>query len=142
MIEARMLHQYDIPLIMKTLSHFHNREGLEEELQNQVGLISWVVKGPDDTIGFAYGLHAVNPGVYEVWAVNTTNFSKYKIEYTRYMKSKLDFALSTGVARRIQIYTRLDKGLDKWAKALGFTKEGVHPKLGPNSEDMVSWGRV
>lgn len=143
MIDIRHAEQKHIDEVVANAKEYYSSE---KDLKLRLGHAvtkGYVAIDELGRIGMMFGFYQVWDGVVELWAVTTTNFDYHKIAYTRIIKAKLNEGMALSDVHRMQVYIKAKyPGLIKWAEVLGFTREGLHPKMGSDQEDYYSYGRI
>ena len=143
MIDIRPARSVDVAeVVANALEYYSSERDLSLRLQNKVQ-DAYVAVDELGRIGMMFGFYQIWEGVIEVWAVTTRHFYYRKVSYTRILKRKIADGMDVQGVHRVQLFTKAKyPNLIKWAKALGFTQEGFHPKMGSDKEDYISHGRV
>lgn len=71
-----------------------------------------------------FGLVTLWHGVGECWMMGSPELNKYALGVIKTLRALTDKLLDTGM-KRVQIYVNNTPQLNKWAKLLGFTYEGL-----------------
>lgn len=116
-------------------------------------LIDWAKKHEINGIawsGFAEGhlvaaggVHFYWPGVGEAWTFMTSSLHKYRFSVHKHVYRLLNDIINRHKLYRVQavINASHQAALD-WIEALGFEKEGLMKKYGPDGQDYYMYGRV
>ena len=103
-------------------------------------LFSYIFLEGSEPIG-AFGLVVLWPGVGECWLMSTEKLERRPIFMIKTFKRLTDEVLKNGL-HRVQILVHDTEPLNKWARTLGFHKEGVLRKYGINQEDSAIYSKV
>lgn len=89
------------------------------------------------------GAKIVMPGMGEAWTYFSEDIHSHALAVHRIVKKMLQFIIDEHKLRRIQAISKEtvpDAG--RWLEALGFQKEGVLRKFGPEGDNFVLYARV
>jgi hypothetical protein len=89
----------------------------------------------------AFGLVVLWNGVGEGWFMSSTDLVRYPLFIIKTFRRLTDEVLKRGL-HRIQILVHDTPERNKWAKTLGFTKEGVLRKYDINQQDSVMYSKI
>lgn len=102
---------------------------------------SYAVRDEGRIIG-AFGLCSPWRGLGEVWLMSTEYLNEYPVWMVRQFRALTDLALRNG-CHRVQMFVNAhDVKLNRWAKILGFRKEGVLKKHSANKEDHAVYAKT
>lgn len=90
-----------------------------------------------------FGWHFICPGVVQLWALVSEKTADHKKSFHKVCKAFLANGVGPIGARRIQFSVRCGfKQGWRWAKALGFTCEGIMKQYAPNGDDCWLFART
>lgn len=94
-------------------------------------------------IVFCAGIIIFWNGMGEGWALTSGLVPKFPCSFHRYVKRYLEKTISEYNLHRVQIaIPKTHKISREWALRLGFSKEGVMRKYGPQADDWVRYSLV
>lgn len=88
-----------------------------------------------------FGLVILWHGVGECWMMGSPDIGNHTHQLIKTLRSLTDELLSCGLTR-VQIYINNTHRLNKWAKLLGFTFEGVLRKHAITGEDNAIYAKI
>lgn len=122
----------------EVLIHDDYQEALNAQIHMGPAVTVFVDLKPVGVFGFV----PIWSGVAEAWFVNSIAARKYPIAMTKYGRKVQDIAQISMGLHRIQITVRTtDKRAERWAYAIGFQKESVLRKYGPDGTDYLMMTR-
>jgi len=91
----------------------------------------------------AGGVFYLWDGVAEGWVLATKEIYKYPIFCAKHIKQRTEIILKANKIKRIQTSVKADCDVAlRFAKWLGFKKEGLMESYGPDGSDFVRFARV
>ena len=109
-------------------------------LELNQAVVKTIVSGED--IVAIVGLTYIHKGVVEVWSVTSDLVKKYGISYFRAVLTLLRMAQDKLGIHRFQMTMRQDFEVGfKWAESLGFFRESVMWKYGPDKSNVYMYVR-
>lgn len=91
----------------------------------------------------AGGVFKLWDGVAEGWVLATKEIYKYPIFCAKHIKQRTEIILKANKIKRIQTSVKADCDVAlRFAKWLGFKKEGLMESYGPDGSDFVRFARV
>ena len=91
----------------------------------------------------AGGVFYLWDGVAEGWVLATKEIYKYPIFCAKHIKQRTEIILKANIIKRIQTSVKADCDVAlRFAKWLGFKKEGLMKSYGPDGSDFVRFARV
>jgi len=91
----------------------------------------------------AGGVFHLWDGVAEGWVLATKDIYKYPIFCAKHIKQRTEIILKANKIKRIQTSVKADCDVAlRFAKWLGFKKEGLMESYGPDGSDFVRFARV
>ena len=82
-------------------------------------------------------------GVAEGWVLATKDIYKYPIFCAKHIKQRTEIILKANKIKRIQTSVKADCDVAlRFAKWLGFKKEGLMESYGPDGSDFVRFARI
>ncbi len=91
----------------------------------------------------AGGVFYIWDGVAEGWVLATKEIYKYPIFCAKHIKQRTEIILKANKIKRIQTSVKADCDVAlRFAKWLGFKKEGLMESYGPDGSDFVRFARV
>jgi hypothetical protein len=97
----------------------------------------------DDRILFCTGALIIWLGVAEVWSFCDEECSRYPREVLKYQNEYLDRVIREQKLHRVQAHVRASwRSAYRYIERLGFKREALMLKYGPNGEDFYLYGRV
>lgn len=83
------------------------------------------------------------PGNMEIWSVTGEDINKYPIAYLKLVRELIERFQAVLKIRRFQCQGICgNPQLDKWFKSIGFKREAIMEKYGPQGEDFYLYARV
>ncbi len=115
---------------------------IADMLGGMANAIVWTVH-EDDKVYAVFGLTFLWNGVAEGWALLTDKISEFKFALHKRILNAIKFYVEKMDIKRLQITVKSDfeKGI-KWAEALGFEKESLMKKWGPEGADYYQYVRL
>ena len=96
-----------------------------------------------DRILFSAGLLLLWEGVAEVWSFCDEEASKYPREVIKYQGEYLELMIKEHKLHRVQAHVLASwRSAYRYMERLGFKRECLMRKYGPNGEDFYLYGRV
>jgi len=91
----------------------------------------------------AGGIYLLWENVAEGWVMATNEVWNYKLGMARHFKKKTDVLIETNKIKRLQTSVKADfwHG-QKFAKWMGFEKEGLMKHYGPDGSDYIRYARI
>ena len=91
----------------------------------------------------AGGVFHLWDGVAEGWVLATKDIYKYPIFCAKHIKQRTEIILKANKIKRIQTSVKADCDVAlRFAKWLGFKKEGLMESYGPDGSDFVRFARI
>ncbi len=91
----------------------------------------------------AGGVFYLWDGVAEGWVLATKEIYKYPIFCAKHIKQRTEIILKANKIKRIQTSVKADCDVAlRFAKWLGFKKEGLMESYGPDGSDFVRFARI
>jgi len=91
----------------------------------------------------AGGVFYLWDGVAEGWVLATKEIYKYPVFCAKHIKQRTEIILKANKIKRIQTSVKADCDVAlRFAKWLGFKKEGLMESYGPDGSDFVRFARV
>ena len=91
----------------------------------------------------AGGVFYLWDGVAEGWVLATKDIYKYPVFCAKHIKQRTEIILKANKIKRIQTSVKADCDVAlRFAKWLGFKKEGLMESYGPDGSDFVRFARV
>ena len=91
----------------------------------------------------AGGVFHLWDGVAEGWVLATKDIYKYPVFCAKHIKQRTEIILKANKIKRIQTSVKADCDVAlRFAKWLGFKKEGLMESYGPDGSDFVRFARV
>tara|TARA_R100001530_G_scaffold135677_1_gene113509 strand:+ start:543 stop:974 length:432 start_codon:yes stop_codon:yes gene_type:complete len=90
------------------------------------------------------GINYLRPGAGEVWLVPGIAVDKYKFEFYKTVRWLLDeYLIDHKKLHRLEmaIEDKWEKGI-RWAKSLGFEREGFMKQWSPDKKDHILYARI
>lgn len=82
-------------------------------------------------------------GVFYVWAFISDSAAKCGVSFTKIVRRIIDFYISDLSLRRVWFVVREDFKMGmRWAKALGFSQEGLMKKFMPDGSNAWLYARI
>lgn len=143
MIEIRSFQEGDFERLMP-----HVRPVFREEFH---GMQVHVPEHIEDKLTFECGSEVIavlagykpSHGVYEVFALISEATSRMPLEFHKKVLGLMDRWYHDRNVHRIQMSVRLgSEQEERWAKSLGFKREGLMRKYGPDRTDYWLYGRT
>lgn len=83
------------------------------------------------------------PGVMELWSVTSNKISRHPISYTRTVRTLIQSFQKSLSIRRFQSVIRFGHPeLIRWIEALGFEREALMKRYGPEGADYYMYART
>jgi RimJ/RimL family protein N-acetyltransferase len=97
----------------------------------------------DDQVVGCAGVVLLEWGRGEAWTLLSSLFYRYKLTAIRFIKKYLQRIAEDEELKRVQAQVRCDFEAGKrFIEFLGFEREGVLRRFGPNSEDIVMYSKL
>ena len=91
----------------------------------------------------AGGVFHLWDGVAEGWVLATKDIYKYPVFCAKHIKQRTEIILKANKIKRIQTSVKADCDVAlRFAKWLGFKKEGLMESYGPDGSDFVRFARI
>ncbi len=106
--------------------------------------IVWTIYDDEcDKVYAVVGLTFLWDGVAEAWALLTETVSEFKIAFHKRILNGIQFYTEKMKIKRMHISVKADfkKGIE-WAESLGFKKESLMKKWGPEGADYYQYVRL
>jgi hypothetical protein len=88
------------------------------------------------------GLRLMGPGIAELFSLVSYEIKKHQLEYTKIIRTLLeDYARQYNLHKLIFTVRETDSYADKWARVLGFKKEGFIEGFGSDGSNHHLYGR-
>jgi hypothetical protein len=117
-------------------------EGYKDTLEGQIYIGPTVTCFHNGEPVAMFGFVPIWKGLAEAWFVVDDEARKYPIAMTKYGKCVQDIAMISMGLHRLQITVRnSDKRAKDWAYAIGFQKECLMSRYGPDGSDYLLMAR-
>lgn len=145
MIKFSIYQKGDIYKLQNMKKFFDIQTGVRErvdELANHPGAHLRTISDETGVIAILGG-SLLWPGNMEIWSVTGEGINKYPIAYVKLCRELLD-----GIREILKIWRFQAAGLcgnpqlDKWFRSIGFKKEAVMEKYGPDGKDYYLYARI
>lgn len=143
----------NVTILPYSAEHIIRERGLIVTGIPEDALIDWAKKHEVNGVawsGFAEGhliaaggVHFYWPGVGEAWTFMTSYLHKYRFSIHKHTARALDIIMNENSLYRVQaVVDASHKAAVSWIETLGFYREGLMKKYGPDGRDYYMYGRV
>lgn len=145
MISVSVYQPGDIYKLQNMKSFFHAQANIKENVEELCNHPNAHIRTVTDKTGVIsiLGGSLLWAGTMDIWSVSGDGINKHPISYVKVSRALLDRLQVVLNIRRFQAAGLCgNPQLDKWFETLGFKREAVMQKYGPDGKDYFLWARV
>lgn len=145
MINVSVYQKGDIYQLQKMKKFFDVKSGVLEKVDGLVDFKQAHMRTIRDKSGVIaiIGGTLLWPGNMEIWSVTGEDINKYPIAYVKLVRELMERFQAVLKIRRFQSAGLCgNPQLDKWFKSIGFKREAIMEKYGPDGQDYYMYSRV
>ncbi len=145
MINVSIYQKGDIYKLQDMKEMFKSQEGIKENVEELRHHPNAHIRTISDVSGIiaVVGLSMLWAGTMEIWSVTGNGISKHPISYVKTVRKLIDeFSVQLKIHRIQSACICGDKQLEKWFECIGFQKESVMKKFGPDRKDYFMYARI